>query len=85
MIEIQNQFRRIPREACMAKKQTTYVVRSTQDGWLVQKEGKKTPESKHKKKDVAFKKGRSLARKAKGILKVKSKTGKIQAKRNYGD
>lgn len=69
----------------MAKKQTTYVVRSTKDGWLVQREGKKTPESMHKKKDTAFKKGRSLAKRAKGILKVKSKTGKIQEKRNYGD
>lgn len=69
----------------MAKKQITYVVRSSKDGWLVQKEGKKTPESMHKKKDTAFKKGRSLAKKAKGILKVKSQSGKIQAKRNYGD
>jgi hypothetical protein len=66
-------------------KQVTYVVRASKDGWLVQKEGKKTPLSMHKKKDTAFKKGRSLARRAKGILKVKAKTGKIQAKRNYGE
>jgi hypothetical protein len=66
-------------------KQVTYVVRSSKELWMVQKEGKKTPESTHKKKDVAVKKGRSLAKRAKGILKIKSKTGKIQAKRNYGD
>jgi hypothetical protein len=66
-------------------KQVTYVVRSSKELWLVQKEGKKTPESTHKKKDVAVKKGRTLAKRAKGILKIKSRAGKIQAKRNYGD
>ena len=65
-------------------KQVTYVVRSSQDRWMVQREGKKSPESMHIKKDVAVKKGRSLAKRAKGILKIKAKTGKIQAKRNYG-
>jgi hypothetical protein len=65
-------------------KQTTYVIRSSADGWVVQKEGKKSPESKHKKKEVAVKKGRSLAKRAKGVLKIKAKNGKIQAKRNYG-
>ena len=30
----------------MAKK--TYVVRATKDGWVVMKEGKKSPESTHK-------------------------------------
>lgn len=65
-------------------KQTTFVVRSSKGSWLVQKEGKKTPESAHKKKAVAVKKGRSLAKRAKGILKVKAKNGRIQAKRNYG-
>jgi len=65
-------------------KQTIFVVRSSKDGWLVQKEGKKKPESAHKKKDVAVRKGRSLARRAEGILKIKSKSGKIQAKRDYG-
>ena len=64
-------------------KQTTFVVRSSADGWVVQKEGKKSPESKHKKKEVAVKKGRSLAKRAKGVLKIKAKNGKIQAKRNY--
>ena len=62
---------------------TAYVVRSTKDGWMVQREGKKSPESTHRKKDVAVKKGRSLAKRAKGVLKIKTKAGKIQAKRNY--
>lgn len=65
----------------MAK--NTFVVRATADGWLVQKEGKKSPESTHRKKDVAVRKGRSLAKKASGILKIKTKDGRIQAKRVY--
>ena len=40
----------------------SFVVRSSQDGWMVQREGKKSPESTHKKKDVAVRRGRSLAR-----------------------
>jgi len=67
----------------MAK--TTFVVKSHKDGWHVQKEGKKSPESYHTKKAVAVKKGRTLAKKAKGYLKIKAKTGKVQAKRYYGD
>ena len=66
-------------------KQTTFVVRGSKDGWLVQKQGKKRPESVHKKKEVAVKKGRTLAKRAKGQLKIKAKSGKIQATRNYGD
>jgi len=61
----------------------SYVVRSSQDGWMVQREGKKSPESTHKKKDVAVRKGRSLAKRAGGMLKIKGRNGKIQAKRNY--
>ena len=64
-------------------KQVTYVVRSSDDLWLVQREGKKAPESKHKNKDIAVRKGRSLAKRAGGVLKIKAKSGKIQAKRNY--
>ena len=64
-------------------KQVTYVVKAIEDGWQVLREGKKASESNHKKKDVAIKKGRSLAKKKNGILKIKSKSGKIQAKRNY--
>jgi hypothetical protein len=65
----------------MAK--TTYVVRMSADGWLVQKEGKRSPESVHRKKDVAIRKGRSLAKKVGGTLKIKTKDGRIQAKRVY--
>jgi hypothetical protein len=61
----------------------SWVVRSSPDGWMVQREGKKSPESTHRKKDVAVRKGRSLARRAGGMLKIKGKNGKIQAKRNY--
>ena len=63
--------------------QKAFIVCSILDGWVVQREGKKSPESKHRKKDVAVRKGRSLAKQAKGTLKIKAKNGKIQAKRNY--
>ena len=61
----------------------SFVVRSSQDGWMVQREGKKRPESTHKKKDVAVRRGRSLAKKVGGVLKIKGRNGKIQAKRSY--
>ncbi len=61
----------------------SFVVRSSQDGWMVQREGKKSPESTHKKKDVAVRRGRSLAKRAGGVLKIKGRNGKIQAKRSY--
>ena len=60
-----------------------FVVRSCEKGWMVQREGKKSPESMHRKKDVAVRKGRSLAKRARGMLKVKGKNGKIQSKRSY--
>jgi hypothetical protein len=61
----------------------SFVVRNSPDGWVVQREGKKSPESMHRKKDVAVRKGRSLAKRAHGVLKIKGKNGKIQAKRSY--
>ena len=61
----------------------SFVVRSSPDGWMVQREGKKSPESKHRKKDTAVRRGRSMAKRAGGMLKIKGKNGKIQAKRNY--
>jgi len=61
----------------------SFVVRASEDGWMVQREGKNKPESMHRKKDVAVRKGRSMAKRAGGVLKIKGKNGKIQAKRNY--
>ena len=61
----------------------SFVVHSSPDGWMVHCEGKKSPESRHKKKEAAVRKGRSLAKRAGGMLKIKGKNGKIQAKRNY--
>ena len=61
----------------------SFVVRSSKDGWMVQREGKKSPESTHRKKDVAVRKGRSMARRAHGVLKIKGRNGKLQAKRSY--
>lgn len=61
----------------------SFVVRSSADGWAVQREGKKSPLSTHKKKDVAVRKGRSLAKRAHGVLKIKSRSGKLQARRSY--
>ncbi len=61
----------------------SFVVRASEDGWMVQREGKNKPESMHRKKDVAVRKGRSMAKRAGGVLKIKGKNGKIQAKRSY--
>ncbi len=61
----------------------SFVVRSSRDGWMVKREDKKSPESMHRKKDVAVRKGRALAKRAGGVLKIKGKNGKIQAKRSY--
>ena len=44
---------------------------------------KKSPLSVHKKKDAAVKKGRSMAKRAGGVLKIKARNGKVQAKRRY--
>lgn len=65
----------------MSKK--SFVVRSSPDGWMVQREGKKSPVSTHRRKDVAVRKGRSLAKRAGGKLKIKGRNGKVQARRSY--
>jgi hypothetical protein len=64
-------------------KKKSFVVRSHEDGWMVQREGKKSPESTHRKKETAVRKGRSLAKRAGGVLKIKGRNGKIQARRKY--
>jgi Uncharacterized protein conserved in bacteria (DUF2188) len=61
----------------------SFVVRSSPDGWMVQREGRKAPLSMHSKKDVAVRKGRSMAKRARGVLKIKARSGKLQAKRSY--
>ncbi len=61
----------------------SFVVRSHADGWAVQREGKKSPESTHRKKDTAVRRGRSMAKREGGTLKIKGRNGKIQAKRRY--
>ena len=65
----------------MTKK--SFVVRSWEDGWMVQREGKKSPESTHRTKETAVRRGRAMAKRAHGVLKIKGKNGKIQAKRSY--
>ena len=65
----------------MTKK--SFVVRSWEDGWMVQREGKKSPESTHRTKETAVRRGRAMAKRAGTMLKVKGKNGKIQAKWNY--
>ncbi len=61
----------------------SFVVRASEDGWMVQREGKKSPVSTHRKKDTAVRRGRSMAKRAGGTLKIKGRNGKIQAKRSY--
>lgn len=67
----------------MPMKMKSIVVRSAPDGWMVQKEGKKSPESMHRKKDAAVRKGRAMAKRMRGVLKVKGRNGRIQQKRSY--
>ncbi len=65
------------------------VVESTKNGWDVKE--KKSPKSAskkrsgHKTKKEAVKKGRNLAKRERGTLRIKYKTGKIQTTRRYGD
>ena len=65
----------------MTKK--SFVVRAWEDGWMVQREGKKSPESTHRTKETAVRRGRAMAKRAKCTLKIKGRNGKIQARRNY--
>ncbi len=66
------------------KKQTVYYVQPLKGEWLVKKHGKKTPEGTYAAKPKAVLAGTRLAKRAKGVLKIKAKTGKIQATRNFG-
>ncbi len=61
----------------------SFVVKHSKDCWWVQREGKKSPESTHKKKDTAVRRGRSMARRSHGSLKIKGRNGKVQAKHRY--
>ncbi|NIR45357.1 MAG: DUF2188 domain-containing protein [Gemmatimonadetes bacterium] len=66
-----------------AKKGSVYTVQTLKGDWVVKKQGKKTPEGKFATKPKAVVAGTRLAKRAKGTLKIKSKTGKIQATRNF--
>jgi hypothetical protein len=61
----------------------SFVVRSHEKGWMIQREGKKSPESTHRKKETAVRRARSMAKRAGGVLKIKGRNGRIQAKRSY--
>jgi hypothetical protein len=65
-------------------KLTSYSVQSKGDQWVVLRKGKKSPESTHKTKAMAVKKGRRLAKKAPvGQLKIKGKNGRVQSQHKY--
>ncbi len=66
-----------------AKKGAVFTVQTSKGEWVVKKQGKKTPEGKFATKPKAVVVGTRLAKRAKGTLKIKSKTGKIQATRNF--
>ncbi len=66
-----------------AKKGPMYVVQMLKGDWIVKKQGKKTPEGKFTSKPKAVVAGTRLAKRAKGSLKIKAKTGKIQAMRSF--
>lgn len=66
-----------------AKKGATYVVQALKGDWIVKKQGKKTPEGKFTSKPKAVVLATRLAKRGKGTLKIKAKTGKIQATRSF--
>jgi hypothetical protein len=76
----------LDRRSKMAKR-TTYLVQTKAGAWVVQRQGKKSPESKHRTKAMAVKKGRRLAKKAQpwGQLRIKGKNGRIQTEHTYGN
>ena len=56
------------------------------NGWVVLRDGKKTPESVHKVKAEAVDRARKLARKAArpvAQLKIKARNGRIQREHQY--
>ena len=72
----------------MAKRIVYFVqTQKGSNGWVVQKQGKKLPESVHRTKAKAVIAGRKLAGRAKpwGQLKIKGKNGRIQMEHTYGN
>lgn len=62
-----------------------YVVKHDKDKgvWNVQREDAKNPSAKFERKPDAVKRGRELAQKISGQLKVLKTDGKVQEERNY--
>ena len=66
-----------------AKKGPMFVVQTLKGDWIVKKQGKKTPEGKFTSKPRAVVAATRMAKRTKGSLKIKAKTGKIQAMRSF--
>ena len=65
------------------KKAPVYYVQFFSGEWIVKKHGKKTLEGSYESKPEAVLAATRLAKRARGILKIKTKTGRIQATRDF--
>ncbi len=67
----------------MPKKDRLHIIKSG-DVWNVKREGKKTPESKHRTQEEAIKTGRKKAIKEKGQLLIhRGDNNRIREERTY--
>lgn len=71
----------LTKEKTMAIKRLTQVTPNKKGGWDVTLGSKKL--SNHRTQAVAITKGRRCARKAKGVLKIFKKNGRIRNTCNY--
>lgn len=68
----------------MSKNRNYSVGPHRDGGWQVKRDGAERASSTHDKKADAIERGRELARKAEGELRIKGKDGKIQDSDSYG-
>ncbi len=66
------------------KKAPVYYVQMLSGEWIIKKHGKKALEGHYDTKPEAVLVATRLAKRARGILKIKTKTGRIQATRDFG-
>jgi hypothetical protein len=67
------------------KKAPVYYVQFLGGEWIVKKHGKKALEGSYESKPKSVLAATRLAKRARGVLKIKTKTGRIQATRDFGE
>ena len=66
------------------RKAPIYYVLVLGGEWVIRKQGKKALEGRYDTKPKAVLAATRLAKRKRGVLKVKTKTGRIQATRDFG-